>query len=671
MLFFKVEGTITNQAAYDDDSRQARRERTREISNRSDAFNQKFCKDSFYFIYAVEDGVLNMGVICNRSEDLDPTLANYLKYINYELKDVIINEITISETEHLLNNAFHDDYIPDNDEIMERFGIDKVTGRFSRRLEYDEKIINESTKESIYSSAQKLLLNKKLLPELKRIYSGTATDKPYGHPVHYIIQTDDISTRKETLTVLMQALYDNKRLHSKRYCLLNFEADEDFYSILYDKLYAICDGCTVVVNYQANNETEDGEFASSERDIIEKLCEMAKRYRNKVLTILCLPRECKATKALFYENLGSMSFVEFQEDFVNDSKATDFLKMLAKENHIRADKHLFAKVEAGKGYLAPDLPRLFDEWYDFKLKTSIYPQYKKITAIGKKTLKEAPKGNAYDELQEMIGLSEAKAVIQKALNYYKIQKLYTDKGFKWDTPAMHMIFSGNPGTAKTTVARLFTRIMKDNGLISKGQLIEVGRGDLVGKYVGWTAKTVQEKFKDASGGVLFIDEAYSLVDDRDSSFGDEAINTIVQEMENHRHDVVVIFAGYPDKMEGFLQKNPGLRSRIAFHVPFADYSAAELCQIATLLGKGKNITFDEEAMVKLKAAFEAARKQGDFGNGRYVRNLLEQARMNQATRLLEYDFDAITAAEIATIKAVDIIIPEVPKIVKRSIGFAS
>ena len=119
--------------------------------------------------------------------------------------------------------------------------------------------------------------------------------------------------------------------------------------------------------------------------------------------------------------------------------------------------------------------------------------------------------------------------------------------------------------------------MKENRLLSKGNLIEVGRGDLIGKYVGWTAPMIQKKFKQAEGGVLFIDEAYSLVDDRDGSYGDEAINTIVQEMENHRDNVVVIFAGYPDKMESFLQKNPGLRSRIAFHVPFDDYSTEELC----------------------------------------------------------------------------------------------
>jgi SpoVK/Ycf46/Vps4 family AAA+-type ATPase len=211
--------------------------------------------------------------------------------------------------------------------------------------------------------------------------------------------------------------------------------------------------------------------------------------------------------------------------------------------------------------------------------------------------------------------------------------------------------------------------MKENGLLSKGQLVEVGRGDLVGKFTGWTAQTVQAKFKEAMGGVLFIDEAYSLVDGRDGSFGDEAINTIVQEMENHRADVVVIFAGYPDKMEGFLDKNPGLRSRIAFHVPFADYTSEELCKIADLITKKNGMKLEKEALDKLEGVFEAARSNTDFGNGRYVRNIFELAKMNQASRLLEKDFDDITSDEITTIIAEDIVTPENKRNGSRRIGF--
>ena len=200
--------------------------------------------------------------------------------------------------------------------------------------------------------------------------------------------------------------------------------------------------------------------------------------------------------------------------------------------------------------------------------------------------------------------------------------------------------------------------MKDNGILSTGRLVEVGRGDLVGKYVGWTAPTVKAKFEDAKGGVLFIDEAYSLVDDRDGLYGDEAINTIVQEMENHRDEVVVIFAGYPDKMEMFLEKNPGLRSRIAFHVPFADYDVDELCDIAKMIADKKGLRFTESALEKLKDNFTIAIEQPDFGNGRYVRNVIEKARMAQASRLLKMNLDDISREDIMTFSEEDIELPK-------------
>jgi AAA+ superfamily predicted ATPase len=205
--------------------------------------------------------------------------------------------------------------------------------------------------------------------------------------------------------------------------------------------------------------------------------------------------------------------------------------------------------------------------------------------------------------------------------------------------------------------------------LSKGDLYEVGRADIVGQYVGQTAPLVKNLFRKAKGSVLFIDEAYSLVDDRDGLYGDEAINTIVQEMENNREDTVVIFAGYPDKMEGFLDKNPGLRSRIAFHVPFADYDSEELCEITDMISKKNGMRIDHDARVKLERAFDLARTNIDFGNGRYARNMFEQAKMNQASRLLEKDFDSITADEITTITADDIIIPEPSRSERRRIGF--
>ena len=248
--------------------------------------------------------------------------------------------------------------------------------------------------------------------------------------------------------------------------------------------------------------------------------------------------------------------------------------------------------------------------------------------------------------------------MNNALNYFKAQKLFADRGMIAERPSMHMVFTGNPGTAKTTVARLFAEIMKENGLLTNGDMYEVGRADLVGKYVGSTAPLVKSAFKRAKGGVLFIDEAYSLVDDRDGLFGDEAINTIVQEMENHRKDTIVIFAGYSDKMEGFLNKNPGLRSRIAFHIPFEDYSVNELCDIAKLIAAEKKLALSPNAESKLATVFEAASKNADFGNGRFARNILEKAKMAQANRLMKMDFDMITDKDLTTIIADDIEMPK-------------
>lgn len=314
---------------------------------------------------------------------------------------------------------------------------------------------------------------------------------------------------------------------------------------------------------------------------------------------------------------------------------------------------------------------MFSEWSVNKLKQSVYPQYKDIVGVKQEIQKAQPKGSAYDELCKMIGLDKAKTVIKQALDYNKAQKLFAEKGMKRENFSRHMIFTGNPGTAKTSVARLFAGIMKENGILSTGQLVEVGRSDLVGRFVGWTAPIVKKKFKEARGGVLFIDEAYSLVDDKDGLFGDEAINTIVQEMENHRDDVIVIFAGYPDKMEGFLAKNPGLRSRIAYHVHFDDYDTESLLKIAKLIASQKGVKFTDDACKKLKTIFDDARHEGDFGNGRYVRNIVEKALVAQASRLVTEDYDSVSKNDIATICAEDIEMP--PKVHKKEIhvGFCA
>ena len=668
MQFYKICGELIASEA-NEGERRTRKEIAHKIAAKTAEFNGanngRYC-----FLSDLGEEYVTMGIIATESMDLVAFAESCAKHIGLNAKIELPDEITFANLQNLLSNADRQSYIEDDNAVLERFGLDRISGRRGRGLEFGENLVNYAAKEDeLFDSAKKLFTNETLVPELERIYAGSKYIYASGHPVHYIVEADDRDVRREMYKILLDALHANLRLENCRYSFLDFRLGENYSRMTYEALYKISEGGAVVVRYLASDDSEDDSNASSERDVIENICEMAKRYRNKVLTVLCFPRECKKVKAQFYENLGTMAFIELREDFIDSVSAKEFLTSRAKENHVRTDKKLFADIKDDHSYLATELQGVFDEWYNQKLKTTVYPQYKEVAVARKETVKAKPQGSAYDELMEMIGLNEAKQVIKKALNYYKMQKLYEEKGVKRNNPAMHMIFSGNPGTAKTTVARLFARIMRENGLLSRGHLVEVGRGDLVGRYVGWTAQTVQAKFKEATGGVLFIDEAYSLVDDRDGSYGDEAINTIVQEMENHRADVVVIFAGYPDKMEGFLAKNPGLRSRIAFHVPFADYNSEELCQIADMISRKNGMKIDKDAYDKLSKAFDIAKSTEDFGNGRYVRNVFEQAKMNQASRLLEKDFEAITTDEITTITADDIVIPEVTKPQKRRIGF--
>ena len=280
---------------------------------------------------------------------------------------------------------------------------------------------------------------------------------------------------------------------------------------------------------------------------------------------------------------------------------------------------------------------------------------------------------AMDELHELIGLDNIKEKVDQIVAFAKLQKMAKDRGRKVENVNLNLSFVGNPGTAKTTVARIFAHIMKENGLLSRGGLIEVGRSDLVAKYVGQTATKVKEVFEKAKGNVLFIDEAYALVDDWENEYGDEAIATIVQEMENNREDMIVIFAGYPDKMEKFLSRNPGLRSRVPFVVQFKDYTADELTAIAKSEAARRGYAVTDEAEKKIRGICEAAMKAEEFGNGRFSRNLIEAAIMRSASRTmstLQSDADLST---FFTLEDRDFAAPENMKKEKKArvIGFCA
>lgn len=241
-----------------------------------------------------------------------------------------------------------------------------------------------------------------------------------------------------------------------------------------------------------------------------------------------------------------------------------------------------------------------------------------------------------DELHSLVGLARVKKLISEIIAFVDIQKHRQREKLITQPQVLHMIFKGNPGTGKTTVARILGKLFREVGVLPKGHLVESERADLVGEYIGHTAQKTREQLKKANGGVLFIDEAYALARGGDKDYGKEVIDTLVKHMEDYKDSFILILAGYQQEMDWFVGTNPGLRSRFPIQIEFPDYSTDELLDIANLMVAARDYTLSSGSREELRVTLESHKKlHRHSGNARLVRNLIEKAIRLQAVRLVE------------------------------------
>lgn len=261
----------------------------------------------------------------------------------------------------------------------------------------------------------------------------------------------------------------------------------------------------------------------------------------------------------------------------------------------------------------------------------------------------------FQEFGQLVGLHEIKQTLKEIAAYVEIQRRRQQEGLSSEPMTLHMVFKGSPGTGKTTVARLVGKLFRELNVLSKGHLIEVDRADLVGEYIGHTAQKTREQLKRASGGILFIDEAYSLGRGGERDFGKEATDILVKYLEDWREDLIVILAGYTQEMDVFMASNPGLRSRFPLQLEFPDYSIVELMAIAKMMLNKRQYLLEDDAWDELEKTLRKALLQGQIktGNARLVRNIIEKAIRRQAVRLVQEP--RVSREELMIIKKSDLI----------------
>lgn len=515
-----------------------------------------------------------------------------------------------------------------------------------------------------------------LAEEVERIYSSPADPRIRQHPAHYFIAAADLPSAVSTVKYLVKALFSAGRLISRRVATLQNASSYSSFNDDDNELATFMDvqnfSSLMMEYYGFSGEEAESSMAdsASARVSSKRVYHLIDRYSPSTLFfIVCMSTSAKARKlqSFFEEMSAHLNLVRLSCGYADRSAAEEYIRLLADKSGFgrwAEDAAEFMRKDTRGLYTRFEVNEVFEKWARGKMVEEVYPAYRNVGATNRvrSEARRSREPSAFDRLNALIGLEPVKQTVRKITALSCIGRDRVKHGLARQRPNSHMVFTGNPGTAKTTVARLVADIFRQEGILSTGKFIECGRSDIIAKFVGWTAKRVTSIFDEAEGGVLFIDEAYSLVDDNGGGYAQEAVDTIVQEMENRRDRVIVVFAGYPGPMRRFLESNAGLRSRIAFHLEFPDYSEDELLEILRLQLKDKSMMADESVFEKCRGLIRAADRGENFGNGRFIRNLIEAAEFQQAVRLKEiYGRKRIPKTQLLTLAAEDFQLPESQK----------
>lgn len=633
--------------------------RRSDIAEWNSKFYTAYRTEKKFFIMISDIRKDKMTIVAELEMEVDPReCVDYIRKILPEMELLACEEITSDEFYKEMvrteRNNWTECYLRSMKEDLkldtepEHSYYEPVAYQVSERIYTSQDMNRQKQSEQM----QEIMASESFYEEMERIYALENEKRFVGHPVHYLITAGDKAAADDMIDILIPALLENQRLLSGRAYDVQKMTHKAEQEGNFENIFSGAKGGTVILSLEGEKST--GMYATGNYDLAKALGNKLNEYGNSTLFIFVdISGNRSVSDDTIAEILSNADLIQIQEGQGDLKRASAYLKRLAEKTEYHdytIDELTQYLPKEKKLYSVSDIYNAYNRWYGRGLKTHIYKAYKEKDLVKIELKKKTDK--PYLELQKMVGLSEVKKVTDEILAAAKMQKMRKQMGLPWVQSSMHMLFSGNPGTAKTTVARLLSQVLKEEEVLKYGHIVECGRQDLVGKYVGWTAQIVESKFQAARGGILFIDEAYSLVEDN-RTYGAEAINTIVQEMENYRDEVIVIFAGYPEKMKEFLEQNEGLASRIAFHLNFPDYSPEELTQILDLMLEKSEYRMDERTREKCFSICADACREENYGNGRFVRNLLDHAIMRQADRLIREHQNGTLGKEEACLLTAD------------------